>query len=151
MDRIKAWFSRQWARLKAAAKRAWKAITAFVVALLASLGLLVTAQDNSVTLNWENATQYENGDPLPIEEIAKTRIWRADYPVGGNDGSVAKTLLATVPPTVTTYADESLASGTYCWDATHVATNGDESAHSGEVCTTIDNRLPGAPQNLTLQ
>lgn len=150
MDRIKAWFSRQWARLKAAAKRAWKAITAFVVALLASLGLLVTAQDNSVTLTWENATSYENGDPLPLEEIAETRIWRADYPVGGNDGSAPKTLIDSVTPDVLTYVDNP-GSGTFCFDLTHVSVNGGESDHSGEQCITIDNRLPGAPQNLTLQ
>lgn len=146
LTRAKAWAASAWARVKSW----WKAT---VLAILAALGLatIPVAQDNSVTLSWDNATQYENGDPLPIEEIAETKLWRADYPVGQADGSVAKTLVVSLPPTVTTYADESLANGSYCYDATHVATNGAESAHSAEVCTTIDNRIPGSPQNLQIQ
>lgn len=150
VSRAKAWAARQWVRVKAAVKSAWKAITAFIVALLASLGLWVTAQDNSVTVSWQNATEYEDGSPLPTEDIEETKIWRASYPVGQSDGSVAKTLIDSVPPTITTYVD-TLGSGDFCYDLTHVATNGTESAHSDEACKTIDNRIPGAPQNLAVE
>lgn len=136
---MRNWFRKKWLKLKA-----------WVVALLVALGLILPAFADSVTLSWTNATQYENGDAMPIEEIFETVLYREAFPLGTDVGAVGRSYaeLVRVPPTETSYLDDNLANGIYCYVATHVAVNGAESAQSGETCKTIDVRVPGAPVGL---
>lgn len=148
---MRNWFARAKARVLSAWSRfkAWAAAT--VLAILAALGLVVTAQDNSVTVSWDNATQYEDGSVLPVSEIQSTELFRASYPIGVEpDGSATFEHIASVTPDVTSYEDTP-GNGQWCYHATHVATNGAQSGPSNTDCVTVDNRIPGAPQNVTVQ
>ena len=137
---MKKWFSQQWRKIKA-----WFYGVLIAIGLVAPLAL---ANDN--TLTWENATQNEDGTALAITDIAETRLYRQDFPLGTDIASEPRSYsqLVSVPPTVTSYADQDLANGIYCYVATHVHVNGQESVFSGEACKTVDVRVPGSPVNL---
>ena len=124
---------------------------AWVYGLLIALGLVAPlAMANDNTLSWENATLNEDGSALAIEDIAETRLYRQDFTLGVDLTTEprAYSQIASVPATVTTWVDEDLPNGMYCYVATHVHVNGRESQFSGEACKEIDVRVPGSPLNL---
>jgi hypothetical protein len=104
---MKAWFRKTWIKV-----RAW------FYALMVTLGLIVAA--NAVTLTYTPASLYSDGTPMPLSEIAETRLYC--------DGS-------TTPDITELGADGnfdtgSLSGGDHTCYATHVATNGIESLPS---------------------
>lgn len=144
-SRLKARVASAWARFKA-----W--LTASALAILAALGLVVTAQDQSVTLTWDNATEYSDGSPLPPSEIQSTEVFRATYPVGASpDGSVTPTRIGSAEGSAETYVDANPGNGLHCYRVAHVATNGLQSDLSNEACVTRDSRTPNAPENLSAE
>lgn len=96
---------------------------------LAFLALLpATAQgqvaSNAARITWVNATQLENGAPIPAtgpESIIQTRVVRGSCNADGSFGVVLETL--NVPVTATSVLFEQIAAGTYCYRARHVQEN----------------------------
>ncbi|KPK74252.1 MAG: hypothetical protein AMJ84_00245 [Acidithiobacillales bacterium SM23_46] len=150
---MRDWISDRWARLKVWSRRQWQRFKAWIYSILVGLGLItgVALADNDVNLSWTNATQYEDGTAMPVEEIEETVLYKQSFPLDGTGMSDPRsyTELARVPPSVTTYLDANQPNGVHCYVATHIATNGEESQQSNESCKTIDVRLPGAPQGLS--
>lgn len=129
----------------------WTKITGlFAAILLALFGgyQYVTADD--VNLSWQNATEYEDGTPLPVGEIANTALYYSFTELGGTPPSdpadpAVFTPLDTVTPNVTSYLHANQANGIHCYYATHTATNGETSVPSNIKCKTVDVRRPLAP------
>ena len=90
--------------------------------------------------NWIPPTQYENGQPLPDDEIASYNIYC--------NGS----LLGNVPNTGGTdsWTSDPLSDGTYDCHATTVATNGEESVPSVAINFTVAPSKPKAPTNFSV-
>ena len=67
----------------------------------------------------------------------------------------ARELLAVIPFTTEggafSYLDEDRSDGTYCYVATAVRANGNESVFSNEACKTIDTLRPNAPTGLAVE
>jgi len=112
--------------------RRW--IGAFLAGLLVALGFNVYG-DAQVTVTWDDPTTNEDGTPLT--DLANIKIYRA-----GSD-----TLIATVGPGVETFS-EMRPDGEWCYYATAVDDDGNESVPSNTECKTIDTLLPGSPGNL---
>lgn len=119
--------------LKDKIRAAWLQIKKWWIGLLVAIGLvaapLVIAVPTGFT--YTPATQYEDGTALPITEIAETRFYCNDVLVGTEPGASGAFTV-------------DLSPGTYTCYATHVATNGLESAPSNSVVKTV---LPNVAPN----
>lgn len=115
-------------------------------ALLLLAGILIFALPalaaQTVTFSWTPPTQYEDGTPLPNDEIASYSLYC--------NGS----LLTNFPNADGTNSYETsvgeLPAGQYSCYATATATNGIESIPSNTVNIVIDNLGPFPPGNLTI-
>lgn len=142
-QKIKVWFRDKWIRL-----RKW------VVSLLIAIGVItapfVFADDNS--LSWNNATTYEDGSTIAPGDIAGTNVYYASGAIGDPDITdlAAYSLLTQVAPDVESYVDVNRTNGLHCYYVAHETVNGVESQPSNIACKTVDIRVPGAPQNLTV-
>jgi len=89
---------------------------------------------------------------MDVADIAQTNIYYASGAIGDPDITdvTAYTVIDSVSGTATTYVDPNRANGLHCYYVTHVATNGEESVPSNIACKTVDIRVPGAPQGLTV-
>ena len=118
-------------------KRGWLKIKRWVYALLIALGIIIPAMAALKDFTYTPATFYEDGTPLPIEQIAETRLYCNGELVAseaGADGDFTSVLLAP---------------GDYDCYGTHVATNGLESAPSGSVVfTVLPEVAPNPPESL---
>ena len=111
---MRNWFRRIWAKIKG-----------WIYALLIALGLIVPAIAALKDFTYTRATQYEDGTPLPLEQIAETRLYCNGELVAseaGADGDFAGVLLAP---------------GNYDCYGTHVATNGLESQPSASITFAV--------------
>lgn len=100
--------------------------------ILAFFGYKAFAVDSN--LSWTLPTTFTDGTPIPAGDLTSVQIYRK---VGTGAYSLYKTI-----PIGTTYADTNLASGTYCYEAAVVRSNGIASALTNEVCKTVDTRVP---------
>ena len=120
------WIKRQWSRFKG-----------WVYALLIALGVIVPAMAALKDFTYTAATFYEDGTPLPLDQIAETRLYCNGELVAseaGADGNFTNVLLAP---------------GNYDCYGTHVATNGRESLPSTSVVfTVLPEVAPNPPENL---
>lgn len=150
---MRDWISDRWARAKAWTGRQWRRFKAWVYSVLVALGLVtgVVLADNDVNLSWVNATQWEDGSALTVDELEATIIYKQSFPLDGTGMADprAYTELDRVAPTINSYVDANQPNGVHCYVATHLAKNGEESAQSNESCKTVDVRLPGAPTGLS--
>lgn len=100
----------------------------------------------NVGLSWTNATQYEDGSPLPVGDIAKNTLYCG---VASNDYQLQKDYppLPESLPRETIFADLNLTYDVeYFCVMTHTADNGKESVNSNEVnFIVLDSRVPVAP------
>ena len=136
-------------------KTIWARIKKWTYALLVAIGLIVPplVLANDVNLSWANATQWEDGTALTIDELQETVIYKQSFPLDGAGMADPRAYvqLASVPPTTNTYIDANQPNGVHCYVATHIAKNGEESGYSNESCKTIDVRIPGNPTGMNAQ
>ena len=149
---MRDWISDKWARFKAWSGRQWARFKVWLYGILVALGFaggIVLADD--VNLSWTNATQWEDGTALVLDEIEATIIYKQSFQLDGAGMADprAYTELDRVAPTITSYVDANQPNGVHCYVATHLAKNGEESQQSNESCKTIDVRIPGGPSNLS--
>ena len=123
MKQIKMWFGRMYRRAKK-----------WVLAILVSLGLIAggLAYAESKDISWVNATQRVDGTVLLVSEIASTNLYC--------DGDSTPVLVVTDGRT-SVVLDFGI--GFHNCYATHIDTNGQESAQSNVISFTI---LPAAPK-----
>ena len=122
-QRFKMWSSVKWSRFKH-----------WLFGLLVSLGVVSVALVQTVNVTYTRATQYDDGSPLPLSEIAETRLYCNDV------------LIATEPGADGVFGgvDALLPAGDSVCYGTHVATNALESAPS--VSITISVLTSSAPK-----
>lgn len=139
----RSWIHRQYVKAK-------KAIIGALVSIGLITGTVVLAEDNSLT--WNAPTTYEDGTPLPIEELQEFRIYVQVFPLTADLANEARSyeFLDSVEPTSTNYTHTNLTNGIYCYVSTAVATNGAESVYSNEACKTVDERIPSPPGAITV-
>lgn len=106
----------------------------------------IYAQTGSSMLTWNPPTQYEDGTPL---SIAEQRIYRSD-----NGGAMTQ-IEALIGPGFSSYVDDLLYNGDYCYQITAVDSAGTESLPSNQACKTVavtgNVPRPNPPTNLTVQ
>lgn len=124
-------------RLKQKAKAAWVKVKSWWVAILVSLGLLVSIPVGAgpISFSWTNPTQNVDGTTFdPATELAEIRIY-----CNGD----------TTPTFVSLGALESLADnvppGTYTCYATAVNNDGAESGPSNSVTKVVERAPPNPP------
>lgn len=105
--------------------------TPATIVLAAAGGLPV----RPAVLTWELPTTYVDETPLPPGEIAGFRVETGTCTADDSFG--AKLAEATVDGPAVTYTTPALAAGRYCFRASTLATNGEESEPSNPVATTI--------------
>lgn len=88
---------------------------------------LPTPVVGSTMLTWTNATMYDNGEPLPPEEIERISIY----------GTNPRALVANVDGDTTAYEVINLPAGTHCFVATTWAKSL-QSDDSNEACKVIE-------------
>ena len=123
-------------------KQKWAKFKAWAYSILVSIGLIsvaVVVQPQPIDLDYTRPTTYEDDSPLPIEEIAETRLYCNDV------------LVLTEPGADERFdrIDAVLAPGTYTCYGTVVATNGLESRPSNTVERTVISDAPPNPMSLT--
>jgi len=127
----------RWERLRKRI-RSWGAkIKRWFLAVLASLGLVTAVIIAAGPITYTAATEYEDGTPLPLAEIAETRLYcngNLELTELGADGEL----------------DIVLPVGDNICYATHVATNGQESEPSNSITVKVmSSAKPNAPVSLT--
>lgn len=124
---IKSWIKDKWNRFKA-----------WFYALLVAIGLVAAPIVFATDATYTPATSYVDGTPLPIEEIAETRLYC-------NGGTVA-VLVEPGADGVFENLEAVLPAGDNTCYATHVATNGIESSPSNtSTFRIIPNVAPNPP------
>jgi hypothetical protein len=137
-----------WTKIKNAARKAWMAVVAGVLAVLGFLGLH-DAQSQSTTqdvLTWTHPTQYVDGTALPANLIAKTVIVWGNTP----GGPWPNTVDVPAPATTLTVQRGANPYGTRCYKAATVLTTGAQSSYSVEGCKTVA-QPSKAPTDLAVQ
>ena len=127
----------RWQRFKAWAKRTWKKFTAWISGLFAVLvGAVIVGQ--SFDVSYTPAVEYVDGNLMPIDEIAETRLYCNDELLvsePGADGLFENAL-------------SSLPVGDYVCYGTHLAINGLESGPSNTVTYTVRPNVAPRPPEL---
>lgn len=108
--------------------------------LFLALLLPLTAFARDVVVTWELATQREDATPLPVSEIAATRVeWGT---CSGAAFGTSAGVRDVAPPALTTTL--ALANGTHCLRAFTVDTDGQVSDPTPVLAFTLKGR-PKAP------
>lgn len=141
---MNAWIKKKWTRLKG-----------WFIGLLVALGVIaggVVIANDDVNISWENPTEYVNGDPLPIEELRETILYKQTFPLGTDITAVPRnwTELVRVPSPGNTYVDANQPDGIHCYTGRAVSVLGAISDEMTEACKTIDSRVPLPGSNLTV-
>ena len=126
---------KQWQRFKDWTRRTWKRFTKWFLGILAALGFVAISTSAPVSINYMAATEYEDGTPLPLADIAETRLYCNGELVAtepGADGSFDG-------------LEDVLPVGTSSCYGTHVATNALESAPSNSVEVIVRPGVPPMP------
>lgn len=129
---------------------AWRAIAyialAGVALALAGQAFAQTVAYNDALISWENATESEDGAPLPAtgpDSLATTRIIRSECNADGTAGANLQTLNVPVPGGPLSVLFEALPDGTVqCFRARHITAAGIFSDFSATVSKAI---TPPAP------
>ena len=128
-----------WKRFTTWSGRTWARFKKWFIGLLVSIGMISVAVVAPVAVNYVPATQYTDGSPMPIDEIAETRLYCNGALVtteSGADGSFDD-VSGLLPVGVS-----------QCY-GTHVATNGIESGQSNTVSVTVISSAAPNPPELT--
>jgi len=128
-------------KIKTAFRKAWQKVKKWWKSLLVALGIIAAAPlvlSQPVSFNYVAATARIDGTPLPIEEIAETRLYC--------NGS----LVVSEPGADTNFLPD-LTPGSYTCYATHVDTLGQESDPSNEVTKLVLPARPNPPSNVTVE
>ena len=115
--------------IKSKMKAAWTKVKAWVYGILIALGLMVPVMSAVTGFTYTPANAYSDGTPMPLSEIAETRLYC--------DGS----LVASEPGADGDFSVD-LSIGTHDCYATHVDVYGRESLESNHVIKQV---LPGLP------
>ena len=124
-------------------KNLWHRFKAVVVGVLTGLGFFTVAVLAPGDITYTRATQYEDGQPLPLEEIAETRLYCDNQVV-----LWSKHLVASEPGADEIFdaAINSLPGGDNICYGTHVSVKGVESDYSvGRLFRVPLDIKPGAP------
>ena len=118
--------------------RIWRKLRGWFYALLVALGFIVPVIAATKDFTYTPATFYEDGTPLPLDQIAETRLYCNGDLVASEAGADGD-FTVILPP------------GDYeCW-GTHLATNGLESQPSTSVFfNVLPEVAPNPPQDLTV-
>lgn len=125
-----------WERFKAWVADKWRRFKKWFMGLLAAIGLVSVAVVAPVQVSYTPATEYEDGTPLPLDEIAETRLY-----CNGE-------LVATEPGADGSFDDVStvLPVGTSQCYGTHVGTNALESQPSNTITViVVSSSAPNPP------
>ena len=127
-----------WKRFKAWARRTWKKFTGWLTGILVSLGLITVALVQSMDVTYTPATEYVDGTPLPIEDIAETRLYCNDVVVASEPGAdgVFQDVVASLP-----------VGDNVCY-GTHIGTNALESDASNSITVTVRPNVAPKPPEL---
>lgn len=114
-----------------------------LLTLLAFAFLVPTAQADVATATWTHPTQYVDNSPLPLANIANTRIeWGTCAPGGGFATKEGEKLVA-APATTTTVVISRF--GDTCLRAFTITTLGSVSDPSGVVIRPLSEPKPKPP------
>ena len=111
-------------------KRTWFRFKAWIIGLLAALGLVAVTVAQAHTLSWTHPTDRVDGTPMDISEILETRIYCGGSPI-------------VVPAPAVAY--DYLIPGSHTCYATTVDTYGQESDPSNSVTFEVLPARPSAP------
>ena len=127
----------RWQRFKTWCSIKWSHFKKWVIGLLVSLGVVSVALVQTVNVTYTRATQYDDGSPLPLSEIAETRLYCNDV------------LIATEPGADGEFSgvDALLPAGDNVCYGTHVATNAKESVPSATIVVSVlSSSAPNPPE-----
>ena len=118
------------------------------------LGLFVflpsTCEAGNADVAWTHPTQYVDGTPLPLANIARTEIqWgKCNATQTGFDAAVTPITVNVAAPTAA-QAIPAIPTGRYCFRARTVSTVAEVSDWTAFVWKDVTN-IPGRPQNFTV-
>lgn len=118
--------------IKSKMKAVWTKVKAWVYGALIALGLMVPALSQVTSFTYTPANSRVDGTPMPLSEIAETRLYC--------DGSLVASELG-----ADSSIDADLSVGSHTCYATHVDTAGQESVPSNEVVRVVKPSLPNPP------
>lgn len=116
---MKNWMRKQWAKIK----RWW-------LLILVALGVSIPALSISVDFTYTPATEYTDGTPMPLTQIAETKIYCNGNLVDTEPGADGAFTVDLMP-------------GSYSCYGTHVDIFGRESDPSNTITKQV---LPGMPR-----
>lgn len=125
---------RWWNRAKARTARTWNRFKAWGYGILVALGLVVAIPIEAIemTVTYTRATEYSDGTPMPLSDIAESRLYC--------DGA----LVATEPGADQDW-NPDMAPGTYQCYGTHYDIYDRESIPSNMIQRTVVPGLPNPP------
>lgn len=115
--------------------------------VLLLLGLfIITSNSYAATaiVEWDNPTQREDGTALPLSEIAYTKVMWGSCTSTGGLGTVQGSI--NVPSPSASVEVQNIPAGTYCFAATTVDTEGQESVLSNVFSKTFNKSRPKGPR-----
>lgn len=114
--------------------------------LLCAALLLIPASAKSATalVEWDNPTQREDGSPLPLSELAQIKVFWGSCKADGTLGTISGQV--SVPSPSTAVEIQNIPAGTYCFVASAVDTEGQESGFSNVAQKTFKKSRPRAPR-----
>lgn len=114
--------------------------------LIALTLFLITSNSYAATaiVEWDNPTQREDGSILPLSEIAYTKVMWGSCTSTGGLGTVQGQV--NVPSPNAAVELQNIPSGTYCFAATTVDTEGQESILSNVFPKTFTKSRPKGPR-----
>lgn len=115
--------------------------------VLTTLALfLITSNSYAATaiVEWDNPIQREDGSTLPLSEIAYTKVLWGTCTSTGGLGTVQGSI--NVPSPSASVEVQNIPAGTYCFAATTVDTEGQESVLSNVYPKTFNKSRPKGPR-----
>lgn len=114
--------------------------------LIALALFLITSNSYAATaiVEWDNPTQREDGSILPLSEIAYTKVMWGSCTSTGGLGTVQGSI--NVPSPSASVEVQNIPAGTYCFAATTVDTEGQESVLSNVLPKTFNKSRPKGPR-----
>lgn len=118
-----------------------------IITIALFLGLVITSNKaNAATavVQWDNPTQREDGTSLPLSEIAYTKVMWGSCTSTGGLGTIQGSI--NVPSPSASVEVQNIPAGTYCFAATTVDTEGQESVLSNVYPKTFNKSRPKGPR-----
>lgn len=117
------------------------------IALLFLLVLsVITSNSYAATaiVEWDNPVEREDGSPLPLSEIAYTKVMWGTCTSTGGLGTMQGSINVPSPSAIVEL--QNIPAGTYCFAATTVDTEGQESVLSNVASKTFNKSRPKGPR-----